>query len=118
MPAVNSDTRSPTIEQTPEMILNSSTTSSSFFSNYNIHTKYYLCLSLFWINTMIANRYPVHNPTAKNGYIRRDYECVRLEMLSLLADINLLTGEAVPLDNQTYTSWLNRIGSFSSKMTK
>lgn len=35
----------------------------------------------------VANKYTDHNPTEENGYIRRDYEYVRLGTLSLLANI-------------------------------
>lgn len=42
----------------------------------------------------IANKYPDYNPTAENGFVRRDYEYVCLGTLSLLAGIDLLTGEA------------------------
>ena len=66
----------------------------------------------------VANKYPDHDPTEENGYIRRDYEYVQLGTLSLLAGIDLLTGEAIPLVSQTHTSWLNMIESFFSKMTK
>lgn len=52
----------------------------------------------------IANKYADHNPTEKNGYVRRDYEYVRLGTLSLLAGIDLLTGEAIPLVSQTHKS--------------
>lgn len=52
----------------------------------------------------IANKYPDHNPTEGNGYVRRDYEYVRLGTLSLLAGIDLLTGEAVPLVSQSHKS--------------
>ena len=52
----------------------------------------------------IANKYADHNPTEKNGYVRRDYEYVRLGTLSLLAGIDLLTGEAIPLVSQTHRS--------------
>ena len=52
----------------------------------------------------VANKYPDHNPGEGNGYIRRDYEYVRLGTLSLLAGIDLLTGEAVPLVSQTHKS--------------
>lgn len=43
---------------------------------------------------------------------------MQLGTLSLLAGIDLLTGEAIPLVSQTHTSWLNMIESFFSKMTK
>ena len=52
----------------------------------------------------VANKYPDYNPTEENGYIRRDYEYVRLGTLSLLAGIDLLTGEAIPLVSQTHKS--------------
>lgn len=52
----------------------------------------------------IANKYPDYNPTAENGYIRRDYEYVRFGTLSLLEGIDLLTGEAIPLVSQTHKS--------------
>ena len=52
----------------------------------------------------IANKYPDHNPTEENGYVRRDYEYVRLGTLSLLAGIDLLTGEVIPLVSQSHKS--------------
>ena len=52
----------------------------------------------------IANKYPDHNPTEDNGFIRRDYEYVRLGTLSLLAGIDLLTGEAIPLVSESHKS--------------
>ncbi len=52
----------------------------------------------------IANKYPDYNPTAENGFVRRDYEYVRLGTLSLLAGIDLLTGEAVPLVSESHKS--------------
>ena len=52
----------------------------------------------------VANKYPDHNPTEKNGFVRRDYEYVRLGTLSLLAGIDLLTGEAVPLVSESHKS--------------
>lgn len=51
-----------------------------------------------------ANKYPDYNPTAENGFIRRDYEYVRKGTLSLLAGIDLLTGEAIPLVSETHKS--------------
>ena len=44
----------------------------------------------------VVNKYPDHNPTEENGFLRRDYEYVRKGTLSLLAGIDLLTGEAIP----------------------
>lgn len=52
----------------------------------------------------VANKHPDHNPTAENGFVRRDYEYVRLGTLSLLAGIDLLTGEAVPLVSESHKS--------------
>lgn len=51
-----------------------------------------------------ANKYPAHNPTEENGFVRRDYEYVRMGTISLLAGIDLLTGEAVPLVSDTHKS--------------
>ncbi len=48
------------------------------------------------IRQVIANKYPDHNPTEENGFLRRDYEYVRKGTLSLLVRIDLLTGEAIP----------------------
>lgn len=42
--------------------------------------------------------------TEKNSAIQRDYEYVRLGTLSLLAAIDLLTGEAIPLVSPTHKS--------------
>lgn len=52
----------------------------------------------------VCNKYPDHNPTAENGFVRRDYEYVRLGTLSLLAGIDLLTGEAIPLVSMSHKS--------------
>lgn len=52
----------------------------------------------------IANKYPDHNPTEENGFVRRDYEYVRKGTLSLLAGIDLLTGEAIPLVSASHKS--------------
>lgn len=52
----------------------------------------------------IANKYPDHNPTTKNGFVCRDYEYVRKGTLSLLAGIDLLTGEAIPLVSESHKS--------------
>ena len=51
-----------------------------------------------------ANKYPDHNPTEENGFVRRDYEYVRMGTISLLAGIDLLTVEAVPLVSDTHKS--------------
>ena len=52
----------------------------------------------------IANKYPDYNPTKESGYVRRDYEYQRLGTLSLLAGIDLLTGEAIPLVSESHKS--------------
>lgn len=52
----------------------------------------------------VANKYPDYSPTAENGFVRRDYEYVRLGTLSLLAGIDLLTGEAIPLVSESHKS--------------
>lgn len=54
-------------------------------------------------NTTAQDRPPVPN-TNKNSTIYRDYEYVRLGTLSLLAAIDLLTGEAIPLVSGTHKS--------------
>ena len=43
-------------------------------------------------------------PTETNGTIKRDYEYKRLGTVSLLAGIDLLTGEAIPLVRNTHNS--------------
>lgn len=55
------------------------------------------------MNTTAEDRPPVPN-TNKNSTIYRDYEYVRLGTLSLLAAIDLLTGEAIPLVSDTHKS--------------
>ena len=52
----------------------------------------------------IANTSPDRTPIATNGYRQRDYEYKRLGTLSLLAGIDLLTGEAIPLISDTHKS--------------
>ena len=52
----------------------------------------------------LANTSPDRMPTAANGYRQRDYEYKRLGTLSLLAGIDLLTGEAIPLISETHKS--------------
>ena len=52
----------------------------------------------------IDNKYPDHNQTAENGFVRRDYEYVRRGTISLLAGIDLLTGEAIPLISKSHKS--------------
>jgi len=52
----------------------------------------------------IANTSGDRMPTAANGYRQRDSEYKRLGTLSLLAGIDLLTGEAMPLVSETHKS--------------
>jgi len=52
----------------------------------------------------LATTSPDRMPTTANGYRQRDYEYKRLGTLSLLAGIDLLTGEAVPLVSETHKS--------------
>jgi len=52
----------------------------------------------------IANKSPDRMPTAANGYRQRDYEYKRLGTLSLLAGIDLLSGEAIPYISETHKS--------------
>ena len=55
------------------------------------------------VGTTGADRPPIPN-TDKNSSHQRDYEYVRLGTLSLLAAIDLLTGEAIPLVSETHKS--------------
>lgn len=52
----------------------------------------------------ISNTCPDNKPTLKHGFISRDSEYVRHGTLSLLAAIDLLTGEAIPLVSDTHKS--------------
>ena len=52
----------------------------------------------------IANTAEDLPPTEGNGVIKRDYEYKRLGTLSLLAGIDLQTGEAIPLVSDTHNS--------------
>jgi transposase len=52
----------------------------------------------------IAITSPDRMPTVANGYRQRDHEYIRLGTLSLLAGIDLLTGEAIPLISETHKS--------------
>jgi hypothetical protein len=45
----------------------------------------------------IANTAPDRMPTRSDGFRQRDHEYIRLGTLSLLAGIDLLTGESIPL---------------------
>lgn len=52
----------------------------------------------------ISNTAPDLRPTEENGVVYRDAEYKRLGTLSLLAGIDLLTGEAIPLVSETHKS--------------
>ena len=52
----------------------------------------------------IANTSPDRMPTNENRYRQRDQEYIRHGTLSLLAGIDLLTGEAIPLISETHKS--------------
>lgn len=52
----------------------------------------------------IATTSPDLKPNKENGIIKRDYEYKRLGTISLLAAIDLLTGEAIPLVRNTHNS--------------
>ena len=52
----------------------------------------------------IANTSDDLRPTERNGEVLRDYEYKRLGTVSLLAGIDLLTGEAIPLVSDTHKS--------------
>jgi len=52
----------------------------------------------------ISNTSPDRMPIATNGYRQRDYEYKRLGTLSLLAGLDLLTGEAIPFISETHKS--------------
>ena len=52
----------------------------------------------------IATSSPDLKPNKENGTIKRDYEYKRLGTVSLLAAIDLLTGEAIPLVRNTHNS--------------
>ena len=52
----------------------------------------------------VANTAPNKMPTSENGCRQRDHEYARLGTLSLLAGIDLLTGEAIPLISETHKS--------------
>ena len=52
----------------------------------------------------IGNTCPDRNPTLEHGFVCRDSEYIRYGTLSLLAAIDLLTGEAIPLVSETHKS--------------
>ena len=55
------------------------------------------------VGSTAADRPPIPN-TEKNSTFQRDYEYVRFGTLSLLAGIDLLTGEAIPYISETHKS--------------
>lgn len=65
----------------------------------------------------IANTTDDLPPTEGNGVIKRDYEYKRLGTLSLLAGIDLQTGEAIPLVSNTHNSddYINFLRKLDSK---
>lgn len=52
----------------------------------------------------IGNTCPDRNPNAAHGFVSRDSEYIRHGTLSLLAAIDLLTGEAIPFVSETHKS--------------
>lgn len=52
----------------------------------------------------IANKYEDRNPSPEHGFVSRDYEYVRKGTVSLLAGIDLLTGEAIPMVSDSHKS--------------
>ena len=52
----------------------------------------------------IGNTCPDRNPNAAHGFVSRDSEYIRHGTLSLLAAIDLLAGEAIPLVSETHKS--------------
>lgn len=52
----------------------------------------------------IGNTCPDRNPTLEHEFVCRDSEYVRYGTLSLLAAIDLLTGETIPLVSETHKS--------------
>ena len=65
----------------------------------------------------IANTTDDLMPTEEHGVIKRDYEYKRLGTLSLLAGIDLQTGEAIPLVSDTHNSedYINFLKKLDSK---
>ncbi len=76
------------------------------FENESVHTlSYDEKPGIQAIQTTSADLPPVKNPSGKmDGTFQRDYEYRRLGTLSLLAAIDLLTGEAIPLVSDTHKS--------------
>lgn len=51
-----------------------------------------------------GNTCPDRNPTLKHGFVCCDSEYIRHGTLALLAAIDLLAGEAIPLVSETHNS--------------
>lgn len=68
----------------------------------------------------IANVAEDKMPTQTSGVIKRDYEYKRLGTLSLLAGIDLQTGEAIPLISETHNSndYINFLKKLDAKYPK
>ena len=74
------------------------------FENETVHTlSYDEKPGIQAISTTDEDRPPIPNTDKSSGY-QRDYEYVRLGTLSLLAAIDLLSGEAIPLVSETHKS--------------
>ena len=74
------------------------------FENETVHTlSYDEKPGIQAISTTAEDRPPIPNTDKSSGY-QRDYEYVRLGTLSLLAAIDLLSGEAIPLVSETHKS--------------
>lgn len=60
------------------------------------------------------------NPTEEHGTVKRDYEYKRLGTVSLLAGIDLQTGEAIPLVSNTHNSkdYINFLHKLDAKYPK
>lgn len=60
------------------------------------------------------------NPTKEHGTVKRDYEYKRLGTVSLLAGIDLQTGEAIPLVSDTHNSkdYINFLKKLDAKYPK
>ena len=71
----------------------------------------------------VGNTCPDLNPTLEHGFVSRDSEYIRHGTLSLLAAIDLLTGEAIPLVSETHKSsdfiaFLKKLDSHYSKQDR
>ncbi len=52
----------------------------------------------------IGNIYPDKQPDEDHGYVSRNHDCRRNGTLSLLAGIDLITGQIIPLVEEGYRS--------------